>query len=332
MSYPEKYVLYIGDANDILDIKTANGFCFWRKEDCVGEIALPGCTVTTGLPKMSIAEAKKHGATRFVMGITTHGGRLGHADIPAVQEALALGYLVISGLHLKLGDIDAIRNHPAYRADRVAELRHNAENVIATGTKRKGRRLLTVGTDCCVGKMYTTLALEKELKKRGVACTFRATGQTGMMIAGGGVCVDAVVSDFAAGSVERLCPENDPEHWDLIEGQGSLYHPAYAGVSLSLLHGAQPDAIVVCHEWGRKIMDGTRDFHVPSLREAIDLNLLCARMVNPSAKVVAISMNTRHVADLATARRICDETEEELGLPCMDVVRHGVSAMISGIF
>ena len=119
---------------------------------------------------------------------------------------------------------------------------------VGTGKKRPGKRLLTVGTDCSIGKMYTALALEKEMRARGLKADFRATGQTGIFIAGDGVSIDAVVSDFVSGAVEWICPENDADHWDLVEGQGSLFHASYAGVTLGLIHGAQPDALVMCHE------------------------------------------------------------------------------------
>jgi uncharacterized NAD-dependent epimerase/dehydratase family protein len=330
MNETAKYALYVGDAEDILDIKTANGFYHWRKNDCVGEISLPGCKVSTGLPKMGLAEAWKRGARKLIIGVTPHGGQLRSEDIPVVQEALALNYTVISGLHAKLADVPGIRGHAAFAADRVIELRHGGATVIGTGEKRAGKRLLTVGTDCCVGKMFTSLSLRDAMEKRGVPCTFRATGQTGIMIAEEGVCVDAVVADFVAGNVEMLSKDNRPDHWDVIEGQGSLFHPAYANVSLALLHGSQPDVLVVCHEWGRKSMDGTRSFPVPSLRETIELNLVFARMTNPAAKVAGISMNTRRV-DPETAKRVCLETESQLGLPCMDAVRDGVDAMLKNI-
>ena len=124
------------------------------------------------------------------------------------------------------------------------------------GTKRPGLRLLTVGTDCSVGKKYTALALEREMHARGLKADFRATGQTGILISGRGVAIDAVVADFISGAAEWLTPANEPDHWDVVEGQGSLFHPSFAGVTLGLLHGAQPDAFVVCHEPTRKTMRG----------------------------------------------------------------------------
>jgi uncharacterized NAD-dependent epimerase/dehydratase family protein len=330
MKKSEKYALYLGDSEDILDIKTANGFHYWRKDDCVGEIALPGCKVSTGLSKMTLLQAWNQGARKLLIGITTHGGTLKLEDVPVVVEALSIGYTIISGLHSKLADISDIRNHPSFTVGKIIEMRTGGKNIIGTGKKRTGKRLLTVGTDCCVGKMFTSLSIHRALKQAGISCTFRATGQTGMMIAEDGICVDAIVADFVAGNVEHLSDENLPDHWDIIEGQGSLFHPAYANVSLALLHGSQPDALIVCHEWGRTIIDGTQDYLVPSLQETIDLNLTIARMTNPNAKIIGISMNTRLV-EHNEAMQICLETENTFGVPCIDVVRGPIHRILSHI-
>jgi uncharacterized NAD-dependent epimerase/dehydratase family protein len=165
------------------------------------------------------------------------------------------------------------------------------------------------------------------MSKRGAKADFRATGQTGIFIAGSGVSVDAVVADFISGAVEALSPANDPDHWDLIEGQGSLYHASFAGVSLGLLHGAQPDAIVLCHEPGRPHMRGLPHFPLPNMRECIDTNLAAGRLTNPGVRCVGISLNT---ANLATdeAARIIGETEEALGLPCVDPLVTGVGPIV----
>ena len=140
--------------------------------------------------------------------------------------------------------------------------------------------------------MYTALAMEREMRARGMAATFRATGQTGILITGDGVPLDAVVADFMAGSIEWLTPDNDPDHWDLIEGQGSLFHPSYSGVTLALIHGGQPDALVLCHEPTRTHMRGLPDYPLPTLEALRDLSLTMARMVNPDVAVVGVSINT----------------------------------------
>jgi uncharacterized NAD-dependent epimerase/dehydratase family protein len=193
--------------------------------------------------------------------------------------------------------------------------------------KRAGKRLLTVGTDCSIGKMFTALALEKEMLARGLKADFRATGQTGIFIAGDGVSIDAVVSDFVSGAVEWLTPAGDPDHWDAIEGQGSLFHASYAGVTLALIHGAQPDALVMCHEPTRAHMRGLPNYKLPDLELCIERNVEAARLTNPAARCVGVSVNTEALDD-AAARDYLAQTEARLGLPCVDPVRTGVGAIV----
>lgn len=168
---------------------------------------------------------------------------------------------------------------------------------IATGRKRRGKRLLTVGTDCALDKKYTALALTRAFKACGLKADFRATGQTGILIAGAGMPIDAV-SDFVAGAAEVLSPDAADDHWDVVEGQGSLFHPSYAGVSLGLLHGTQPDVIVLCHEAGREHVFGLPEFALPSPQEAIHLNLQLARRTNSAVCCAGVSL--RHTrADIS---------------------------------
>ena len=201
---------------------------------------------------------------------------------------------------------------------------------IATGVKRPGKRLLTVGTDCSVGKMFTTLAIEREMQTRGMACTFRATGQTGIFIAGTGVAVDAVVSDFLAGAVEVLTPANHPEHWDLIEGQGSLFHASYAGVSLGLMHGAQPDALVLCHDPNRPHMRGLPEYQLPDLLDCIRLNEQCGRLTNPACRTVGIAVNTSHLPE-NRASELISTIERQAGLPAVDPLRQGAARLVDAL-
>jgi uncharacterized NAD-dependent epimerase/dehydratase family protein len=182
--------------------------------------------------------------------------------------------------------------------------------------------LLTVGTDCALGKKYTALTLAREFRKRGVPADFRATGQTGILIAGSGIPIDAVVSDFVAGAAELLSPDAEPDHWDIIEGQGSLFHPSYAGVSLGLLHGSQPDIIVLCHAIGRERIMGLEEFKTPPLAEAINVNLMLARRTNPGVRCAGIALNTASVA-AAQARRALAQYSRELNLPVADPIRGG---------
>jgi uncharacterized NAD-dependent epimerase/dehydratase family protein len=175
--------------------------------------------------------------------------------------------------------------------------------------------------------MFASLAIERELRRRGWNATFRATGQTGIFISGDGVSVDAVVADFIAGAAETLSPSTLPEHWDIIEGQGCLHHPAYAGVTLSLIHGSQPDAMVLCHAIGRDFIDGFPAYRVPTLEEAIAVNERAARLTNARAQVIGICVNTSSVSE-AAAREYFATVERKLNLPCCDPVRTGVNAIV----
>ena len=248
-----------------------------------------------------------------------------------LYEALDLGYDLASGLHKRLGDIPGLAERAERAGTRLVDARFpDRDYPIASGVKRPGRRLLTVGTDCSVGKMFTTLAIEREMQARGLACTFRATGQTGIFIAGEGVSVDAVVSDFVAGAAESITPDNDSEHWDLVEGQGSLFHASYAGVSLGLMHGAQPDALILCHDPNRAHMRGLPEYSLPNLSDCIALNERCGRLTNPACRTVGVAVNTSHLDDNAAATLLGD-IEDETGLPTVDPVRQGAARLVDAL-
>ena len=235
-----------------------------------------------GLPDMSIAEAAAAGARTLVVGVANRGGVISPAWLGVLTEALAHGMDLASGLHNLLRDEPELVAAAMAHGRRLHDVRVPPRRYpIADGRRRSGRRCLAVGTDCSVGKMYTALAMEREMHARGMAATFRATGQTGILITGGGVPLDAVVADFMAGAIEWLTPDNEPGHWDLIEGQGSLFHPSYSGVTLALVHGGQPDALILCHEPTRAHMRGLPGYALPSLEALRDLSLAMARMVNP---------------------------------------------------
>jgi uncharacterized NAD-dependent epimerase/dehydratase family protein len=165
------------------------------------------------------------------------------------------------------------------------------------------------------------------MRARGLNADFRATGQTGIFIAGDGVSIDAVVSDFVSGAVEWLTPENDPDHWDVIEGQGSLFHASYAGVTLGLIHGAQPDALVMCHEPTRPHMRGLPDYKLPDLKLCIERNVEAAQLTNSAARCIGVSVNTAGL-EAAAARDYLRRTEDQLGLPVVDAVRTGVGRIV----
>ena len=331
MNLPSPYLLFIGNATDPLSIKMAKSAADWSPEMCVGEYSLPGCSVTTGLPAMTIEEGAQQGAKAFVLGFANSGGVLDPSLIASIVTALEAGMDIINGLHDKLADIPEIAEKAQELGRRLIDIRHPTTKFkTGTGVKRPGKRLLTVGTDCSVGKMYTTLSLARGMQSQGMNATFRATGQSGILVAGEGVAIDCVVSDFISGSVEALCPANDDDHWDLIEGQGSLYHPAFAGVSLGLLHGSQPDALVICHALKRDHMRALPGRPLPSLEQVIEMNLTAARITNPDVKVIGISVNTSSVSE-DEALAYCKSVADQLGLPCVDPIRHGVGALVEAL-
>ena len=261
MEIEHPYLLFLGDAADHLAAKTAQGVKDWRPEWCLGQLRMKGCNADLGLPDLSLEEAYEQGARTLVVGVANRGGVISEAWTTLLERALQMGYDLAAGLHQRLADVPRLSDAAADGGRRLHDVRHPSQNfAVGSGRKRPGKRLLAVGTDCSVGKMYSTLALERDMRARGMKADFRATGQTGILIAGSGVSIDAVVADFISGAVESLSPDNEPDHWDVIEGQGSLFHASYAGVSLGLLHGAQADALVLCHEPTRGHMRGLPDY------------------------------------------------------------------------
>src|SRR3546814_9194767 len=184
------------------------------------------------------------------------------------------------------------------RSRALHEGRHPTTRFTIGGFERRpGKRLLTIGADCTVGKMYTALAIERELRARSVAADFRATGQTGILIAGSGVAVDAVVSDLVAAAAASLSPAAADDHWDIVEGQGSVFHPSYAGVNLGLLHGSQPDALVLFAAPSRATL-GDFDFYPqPDLADCVAHYTARARLTNPAARVVGVKIGRASCRD-----------------------------------
>ncbi|MFG5118147.1 N-acetyltransferase DgcN [Methylorubrum sp. POS3] len=327
MQIATPYLMFLGDVPDRLAAKTAYGINDWRPEWCVGQVRTEGCAADLGIPDLTLAQAVEHGCKTMVIGVANAGGVLPEHWVAEIVSALEAGLDVASGLHVRLGSIPRIAEAAERNGRALHDVRHTTETFpTGKGTKRSGRRLLTVGTDCSVGKKYTALALEKGMRARGLDADFRATGQTGVFISGRGVAIDAVVADFISGAVEWVSPAADPGHWDLIEGQGSLFHPSFAGVSLGLLHGAQADAFVVCHEPTRTRMRGV-EASLPSIREVIDLTIRCGRLTNPSIRAVGIAVNTESLSE-PQARTLLQEAEAAHGLPATDPVRFGVEAIL----
>jgi uncharacterized NAD-dependent epimerase/dehydratase family protein len=328
MQIKSPYLLFLGEAPDALAAKTSIGVAQWRPEKCVGQLRLPGCKADAGFPDMDVQVAARAGAKTMIVGVVNRGGIISKAWSAALIGALEAGMDLASGLHNRLSDVPEIAQAARRLGRTLFDVRHpDREFPIATGLKRTGKRVLTVGTDCSIGKMYTSLALEKEMKAQGLKATFRATGQTGILIAGSGWSIDAIVSDFVAGAVETMSPAGPTDHWDVVEGQGSLFHPSYAGVTLALIHGAQPDALVMCHEPGRPHMRGLPHYKLPKIEDCLAANLAHARLTNPKAKYVGVSLNTSKMGAKAAARAI-EGLSDRLGLPVCDPSRTGVAAIV----
>ena len=324
LDLPRPYLLFLGDITEPGYAKTALGLRDWARELCVGEFGLPGA-FSIDLPRLAPREAFAAGARSLVIGVATPGGAIPEAWLPVLIEALEAGLDLVGGMHAKLNDIAPLRAAATRLNRRLIDVRTPPANIpVGSGKKRAGKRLLTVGTDCALGKKYTALALTRAFTARGVSADFRASGQTGIMIAGGGMPMDAVVADFAAGAAEMLSPENAADHWDVIEGQGSLFHPAYAGVSLALLHGSQPDVIVLCHDPSREYVLGYPTYPLPDLRDAIDLNLRLGARINPAIRCAGLSMNTSRFSE-AEAQALMQAASAKLSLPVADPIRGGAA-------
>ena len=327
MEIVHPYLLFLGDVPDALAAKTGLGIVDWRRDWCLGQLRLDGCKADAKLPEMTPAEAAAAGVKTMVVGCVNAGGVLPDHWVASIVAALDAGLDVASGLHMRLGDVPEIAAAAERNGRHLRDVRHSDIRFdTGKGHKRTGKRLLAVGTDCSVGKKYTALALEKVMRDRGFDADFRATGQTGVFISGRGVALDAVIADFISGAAEWISPSAEPDHWDVIEGQGSLFHPSFAGVTLGLLHGSQPDAFVVCHEPTRQNMRGVKT-PLPTIQQVIDLTVVCGRLTNPEIRCVGICVNTAAL-DEADARVLLADIAAEHGLPATDPVRFGCEGIV----
>lgn len=325
------YLLFLGDAPDQLAAKVAQGIKDWRPENAVGQFRMPGCGADVGIGDMTLEEARAAGAQTLVIGVANRGGYISKAWKEVLVKALQMGFDIASGLHNLLRDEDELVAAARVNGRTLFDVRiPSVAYPIANGKKRAGKRCLAIGTDCSVGKMYTGLAMDAEMQRRGMKSTFRPTGQTGILITGGGVPLDAVIADFMAGAVEYLTPDNDADHWDHIEGQGSLFHVSYSGVTMALIHGGQPDALILAHEPTRTHMRGLPDYDLPSLETLRDTALPIARVANPDCQIVGISVNTQHLTE-EDALAYMAEVEGRMGLPTVDTFRQGAARLVDAL-
>lgn len=328
MSISQPYLLFLGDVTDPLSAKTARGILKWRPNACVGQLRLTNETVSLGVHDLTLAEAYHNGAKTLVIGTANAGGVIPDTWKDTIIKAAEMGFEIASGMHQRLTDIPQLKALQLAGTTKLHDVRHYDDSLqVGTGVKRTGKRLLTVGTDCSVGKMFAALAIEKAMQNKGIDAQFKATGQTGILIEGTGISVDAVVSDFISGAVEAISPDFSDHEWDIIEGQGSLFNPSFAGVSLGLLHGAQPDALVLCHEIGRQHVRHLPHASLPSIEQTLSANLSAAKLTNPNATFVGICLNTSCL-DEEQARQLCADWTEQYGLPVTDPVRFSVEAIV----
>jgi len=328
VSLEPPYLLYLGDVDDDDHAKTGFGIVHWRPELCAGQMRLPGCPVDLGLAEMSVADAVDAGVRTAIVGVAPVGGQIPDQWLPQMIELARAGIDIASGMHSKLKSMPDLVAAAYKGGSHLTDIRVPPANIpVGQGKPRSGKRVLMVGTDCAVGKKYSALALHRELDRRDIKATFRATGQTGIMIAGEGIPIDAVVADFISGAAEVLSPDNDDDHWDVIEGQGSLLNPSYSGVSLGLLHGSQPDAIVLCHDATRTdTLEVFGDYPIPELDEVIDDVLRLARRTRAGCFCTGVSVNTSAMADFERDAYLT-KLQNHLGIPCVDPVATGMSSI-----
>lgn len=331
MSIAQPYLLFLGDVTDPISAKTARGIALWRPDCCVGQLRLTDETVSLGLKELDLVQAKNLGAKTLVIGTANAGGVIPETWRDTLIEAAKMGFEIASGMHTRLSEIPELKELAATGVTRLHDVRHyDAPLAVGNGKSRQGKRILTVGTDCSVGKMFTALALEKAMQSKGVDAKFKATGQTGILIDGAGISIDAVVADFISGAVEAISPSFDDHEWDIIEGQGSLFNPSFAGVSLGLLHGAQADALVLCHELNRAHIRHLPHCKVPSISDSIEANLNAARLTNPDVKLAGISLNTSAVNE-QEAKALCADWQEKYQVPVTDPVRFGIQSIADAL-
>ncbi len=325
------YLILIGDLEDATYAKTGFGIVQWRPDLVAGQLRFEGSEVDMGVPDMTVTEAVAIGVKSLLIGVAPVGGVVPDSWWSSIEEAARAGMDIICGLHFKLADFPKVVAAAEASGARLIDVRNPPPNLpVGSGKKRSGKRVLMVGTDCAIGKKYSALALDQAMREAGMDSTFRATGQTGIMLAGEGIPIDAVVADFISGAAELISPDNSEDHWDVIEGQGSLFHPGYSGVSLGLLHGSQPDAFVLCHDATRTVICGWEHYALPSIQECIDQHVLMGSRTNPDIRCVGVSVNTSALP--------ADERQDylaklgrETGLPCVDPIIDGCGAIVEHI-
>jgi uncharacterized NAD-dependent epimerase/dehydratase family protein len=317
--------------------KTARGVVRYRRDDVVALLDSQRAGETMdGLPIVArVEDALVFDPDTALVGVATPGGRFPPEWRALLKTCIAAGLDVENGLHQFLADDEEMRELARGHGVELRDLRRPPGDLnVPTGANLEvpATIVLTVGSDCAIGKKTVALELDLEARSRGLASRFVPTGQTGMVIAGWGLAIDAVVADFLAGAAERLVVEGHERGGGdvlFVEGQGSLAHPAYSGVAMGLLHGSAPDALVLCHLAGATEVEGFPGHRLPSLRALVELHERAALPARP-ARVVAIALNTRDLTE-DEAREAVGATAEETGLPTDDPVRFGSTRLVDAV-
>jgi len=338
MSEPRRMIILTDGHNDLHTAKTARCVIRYRPEQVVAVLDRASAGKTCGevmgtggdIPLVaSLADAPR--ANTLLVGIAPPGGKIPADWRPIVIEAIGRGMTVVSGLHDFVTDDPEFRRAAEAHGTRLVDLRANDERDVASreGIRPECLRLHTVANDCSCGKMVVAVELAEGLKRAGVDARFVATGQTGIMIAGDGIPIDRVISDFVSGAAERLVLENQHHQAIVVEGQGSLVHPRYSGVTLGLLHGLMPDGLIYCYEMGRREIFGMEPIPLPPHRRVIDFYETAANLMHP-CRVLGVAVNGQRFSDAEVAAE-CRRVEDELQLPTCDVIRHSPEKLVEAV-
>jgi uncharacterized NAD-dependent epimerase/dehydratase family protein len=329
-------VLAEGHSGDPHHGKTARGVLRYRREDVVAVLdSQAEATEHEGLPLVhTVAEALPLEPTAALVGVATAGGRFPPAWRELLRECICAGLDIENGLHEFLTRDEEMAALARDHGVELRDLRRPPDGLnVPTGENltHGARSILMVGSDCAIGKMTVALELDREAQARGIRSEFVPTGQTGIAIAGWGISIDAVVADFIAGASEQLVVEAVRRGGELllVEGQGSLLHPAYSGVTLGLIHGSAPHGYVLCHKADERYVDGDDRYPIPPLSELVALHEQISLLARP-AKVLAVALNTRDQTD-EEAREAIAAAEAESRLPADDPVRFGAGKLLEAV-
>jgi uncharacterized NAD-dependent epimerase/dehydratase family protein len=329
-------ILAEGRSDDPHFGKTARGVIRYRPQDVVAVLdSESGASEHEGFPLVrTVDDAMRFEPTIALVGVATQGGRFPPAWRELLEQCIRAGLDVENGLHEFLTADPGMTDLAAEHGVELRDLRQPPPGLnVPTGENltHAATTVLMVGSDCAIGKMTVALELDREARARGIRSEFVPTGQTGIAIAGWGISVDAVVADFVAGATEQLVLEGVRRGGELllVEGQGSLLHPAYSGVTMGLVHGSAPHAYVLCHKAGERFVDGDERFVIPPLPELVDLHERMSLLARP-AKVVAVALNTRDLPE-DEARRAVAEAEDATALPASDPVRFGAARLVDAL-